>query len=368
MEQKKYYSHVAGLKGIACIFIMLGHYLGLYKYSQQFSPSIPLLDTILNSRISFFLDEGYWLYLFFFLSGYLVSKSQVKTVSDIVMKSLNRFFRLAFPVFFAYLLIYLIYCLFGFYSGQTTNLFQCDWFQKYYSEQYSIIHVLRSPIDVLFLGNSTLNAPYWVLRDMFIASIIVYILKRFYLFLSKKNEALCFSVFVTVTFAAETVSPIIAACLIGMIISIYEDVEGILSKPYFSFWAIIIALSQHIFSGTSILNLFFVFLILCVPKVRLFDRILSSRPVVFLGKISWGIYSFHWPLMCSIGALLIINLHPQTGLINAFSLACISSALITLVVSVIFYYTFERFSSHLSTTIAACLKQITSRLSLLRRN
>lgn len=61
MESKKYYSYITGLKGIACIFIMIGHFLGLYKYSQQFLPSIPLLDTILNSRVSFFWmrDTGY---------------------------------------------------------------------------------------------------------------------------------------------------------------------------------------------------------------------------------------------------------------------------------------------------------------------
>lgn len=366
MESKKYYSYITGLKGIACIFIMIGHFLGIYKYSQQFLPGIPLLDTIFNSRVSFLLNEGYWLYLFFFLSGYLVSKSQVKTVADVVTKSVSRFFRLAFPVLFSYLLIYLIYCLFGFHNGQTASLFRCDWFQSYYAEQYSIMHVLRSPIDVLFYGNPILNGPYWVLRDMLIASILIYILKYFYLLLSKKNEAISYSVLVIATFATETVSPIITACLIGMLISICEDVEGILSKPYFSFWAIIIAMSQYYFTDTFVFNVFFVLLILFIPKVRLFDRILSSKPVVFLGNISWGIYSFHWPLICSIGALLIINLQPQTGLLNAFLLACISVAFITLVISVVFYHTFERLSSYLSTTIAACLKKITSRLSLLR--
>lgn len=365
MESKKYYHYITGLKGIACVFVMIGHYLGVYESSQQFLPGIPVLDTILNSRVSFLLNAGYWLYLFFFLSGYLVSKSQVKTVAGVATKSLHRFFRLAFPVFFAYLVIYLISCLTGFYNLQTAKLFRCDWFQSFYSEQYSIMHVLRSPIDVLIHGDAVLNAPYWVLRDMFITSIAIYILKYGYLTLSKKNKAICYAVYVMVTFATVKVSPVITACLIGMLLFMYEDAEGKFSKVYFLFWASIIAISQSVLYGIFLSNVFFVFLILYAPRVKLLDCVLSSKPVVFLGKISWGIFSFHWPLMCSVGAALIINLQPHMGLVKAYLLACVVSAVITFVVSVIFNVTFERLSSHLSTAIDTGLKQITSRLSSL---
>lgn len=361
MESKKYYHYLTGLKGIACILIMIGHYLGLYKYSEQFVPSVSFLDTILHSRISFILDEGYWLYLFFFISGYLVSKAQVKTIAEVFMKSINRFFRLAFPVFFSYLVIFLIYSLFGFHNAQTANLFQCDWFQIfYYYEQYSIIDVLRSPISVLFFGEVVLNGPYWVLKEMFIASIIIYLVKYFYPILSGKNEAICFSVLIIVTLIMALESPVIAACLIGMLVSLCEDIDGLQSKSYFSFWAIIVAMSQFAFFGTYLFNVFFVFLIIYIPKVDIFNRILSSKPVLFFGKISWGIYSFHWPLICSLGALLIIHLQPQIGLLNAYVLACVLSALITFFVSVGFYFTFEKLSSRLSKTIAAVLKQILS--------
>ena len=66
--------YINGMKGIACLFIMISHFLGIYKYAQEFSPKFPILDIILNSPISFLVNETYWLYLFFVVSGYLVAK------------------------------------------------------------------------------------------------------------------------------------------------------------------------------------------------------------------------------------------------------------------------------------------------------
>lgn len=365
MGSKKYYSYITGLKGLSCVFIMIGHFLGVYSYSQYFMPRISFLDTILNSKIGFFLYEGYWLYLFFFISGYLLSKTQVKTITDVITKSITRFFRLAFPILFSYLVIYLIYRLIGFYNGQTAYLFQCDWFQIFYSDQYSIMDVLRGPIDVLFLRETALNGPFWVLREMLMGSIMIYILKYIYFILSKKNEVISFSVLVIITFAFAIVSPIITGCLVGMLIDICENIEGILDKQYFWFWIIMIALLQYIFNGTYVFNIIWVLAIVCVPKVKCFDAIFSSKPVEFLGKISWGIYSFHWPVICSFGAICIIKLQSQIGLTKSYVIACILSVLITMIVSVVYYFTFERLSSRLYKTIDTYLRRIVSRLSIL---
>ena len=52
--------------------------------------------------------------------------------------------------------------------------FDNGWCQKAYAGDYSLLTVFRSPIDVLILGKSSLNSPYWVLREMFVASLIIY--------------------------------------------------------------------------------------------------------------------------------------------------------------------------------------------------
>lgn len=56
-KRKDYKNHISGLRGAACVLIMLGHFLGLYKYAQQFVPRFRLMDSILASRFSFLLNE-----------------------------------------------------------------------------------------------------------------------------------------------------------------------------------------------------------------------------------------------------------------------------------------------------------------------
>lgn len=357
MQSRKHY--ITGLKGISCIFIMLGHFIGLNKYAEQFLPHIPLLDSILNSRFSFCINEAFWLYLFFYISGYLVAGSRVNSIKDVVLKSISRFFRFAFPVLFSYLAIYLIYILASFHNGQTADLFQCAWFQGYYAERYSLMHVLRSPIDVLIHGNCALNGPYWVLKDMFFASLIIYALKYVYHILSDKHEALGLALLIAVTFAFIPVSNIIFACLLGMLISVYENSAAAEKKQGAAIIGILlVSLLQYIVTENFVFNIFFVILIILTPRVSFLDASLSKKPFGFLGDISWGIYSFHWPLMCSIGAMLIIALQPRTGLTASYIVSCVAVSTATIVISFIFRITFEKLASFLTAKLDSGIKRI----------
>lgn len=36
--QRNYQRYLTGLKGLACLLIMIGHFIGLYRVSQSFTP------------------------------------------------------------------------------------------------------------------------------------------------------------------------------------------------------------------------------------------------------------------------------------------------------------------------------------------
>lgn len=231
-----YYSHLNGLKGLAALLVMLGHYLGLYKYAESFSPSTWLIDAVNFSPFSFVINEGYWLYLFFVVSGYLVAKSRIVTMQDLIVKAGSRFLRLAIPIFFSY--------------------------------------------------------------------------------------------------------------------------GGICKKPCFAFWFLAAAMLPELLPITLKAVLFFAALILLVPRLPLFTRFLSSAPVRFIGKISWGIYSFHWPVICSAGALSLLRLSGVVGLLKAYYLTFPVVAVLTLGLSAAFSCSLERLSARLTKGAGALLRRL----------
>ena len=352
-----YQNHITGLKGAACVLIMLGHFLGLYKYAQQFEPGFPLIDSIRGSCFSFLLNEGYWLYLFFVISGYLIARSEIKSMKDVIFKIINRFFRFAFPILFAYLVIFMIYLLVGFHTEETTPFFRCDWYQNTYLGQYTFTDVLFGPIMVI-LGKPVLNSPYWVLRDMFISSVAIYGLKYgLKKFFAQKRE-LAFSILMTITVASMAVSQIITACLIGMVISLYCDDKEIITTPGFAVWSMIVGMAIYFLPPSVVASVFFASLVIFIPRVECINRLFCSKAFQYLGKISWGIYSFHWPLICSLVALIIVNCSSQFGLSGSYLAACILTGMASIVLSAIFYHTFERLASRLTLLVSKFFQRI----------
>jgi peptidoglycan/LPS O-acetylase OafA/YrhL len=351
MQSQNYKYYITGLKGMACLFIMIGHFLGIYKYAESFVPNIPMIDIIADSYFSFVIDEGWWLFLFFVVSGYLVAKSAVKRKRDIVLKGISRFLRLGFPIIFVYIVIYLIYLICGFHTTDTTSFFQCAWYQSFYTEKgYDITDVLMSPFNVLILGNVALNVPYWVLKMMFLASISIYILKYCYEevnAISEKYESFIFSALVIITIVSIHFSYIFAACLIGMLISLYEEKE-IKTKPYCAFWVMALFVILYILPSIFIAVVFFGSLIIFIPRVKWLNAFFSSKPMLYLGKISWGIYSLHWPIICSVGALTIIKLNSVVGLKTAYLISFFAIVILTIILAIIFYNSFEKLAMYLT--------------------
>ena len=352
MENRQtYYYHLNGLKGISCLLIMIGHYLGLYKYAQAFMPSIDIIDLLNGSKFAFILNERYWLYLFFVVSGYLVSKSKIENLNELITKIVNRFLRLALPILFSYFIIFLIYLVFGVHALETNTIFQNQWYQNDFQFSYSMKEVLFSPVFVLILGKCTMNAPYWCLRMMFVSSIIIYIIKFLFVKTKKKYEAFVFSLLIIIILLSYCyISRVLSACLVGMFVSFYEK-SDINTKSCYAFWFIFVAMAIYVFQGTIKSLLFFASLIVYIPRIKQFNSFFSSKPVQFLGNISWGVYSFHWPIMCSFGALSLLKLTEYIALTKSYYISFIWVVFLTLALSIVFFYFIEPFMTYIKNKI-----------------
>lgn len=204
--------YLDGMKGLACLFILLGHFTGIYKYADNASQIDSWFVRILTKGpFSFFTTESFWLYLFFVISGYLSIISPPKNNRDFFAKCIKRILRLAIPILGTAIFIFIIQNVIGFHNYSVQAIIQNTWLTHLYGNRLTILDILKEPFLVLVLGISKFNSPFWCLRDMLISSFLIYgvclICK------SKKTKTIV--VCVLILLAAITNKIIIMACLCG---------------------------------------------------------------------------------------------------------------------------------------------------------
>lgn len=345
LRKKKDTTYIVGLKGLACFMIMVGHYLSVYQSAESFSVNFRAIDFLYNSPVSFFLGGSFWIYLFFAISGFLLSKENLTTLLDTVIKCVHRFVRLALPVLFSYLLVYFLLLIIGSHNAETVGLFENEWYQHYYQEGYSLMDVIRGPIDVLLFGRANLIAPYWVLRDMFFASLIIYILS----YLKNKlymSDGLYFLIGVVIMAAVSFKKPIITACLAGTLLGFCERRDAsFFRSATFGLGMILAVLFFYRTSKEILSTMFFLSVILFLPQITVLNALFKSGFMKFLGRISWAVYSFHWPLMCSVGAILLLQI---SGIKKAYTLAFLTCVILTVLVSCLYDLSFAKLEKRIA--------------------
>ena len=341
--------YINGLKGLLCFMIMIGHFLGVYKYAESFSDHIWSLDRFLDSFLSFLLDESWWLIAFYVISGYLIYiSSKPNTLMDTIRLSVIRFFRLAVPSFFSCFVIYCIYILIGWHHKETAGIFTNSWLQeRFYQGQYSIWNVLRSPVDLFFTADTTFNNPYWTLRWFLYSAICIYILK--YLCTKINNKNLCLALVLAVGTFSFFKCSIIFMNLLGSFCAYVHDKKRAGEKV--DRYIAILLMAAMIFHNNVSWNImvaaFWVVVFIYISDLKLLSRFLESKVLIFLGKISWGIYSFHWSILFSIGTYLIIIGSNKVGLLYAYIMSFATCVCLTVVLSIIYNKTFGLLSDKL---------------------
>ena len=96
--------------------------------------------------------------------------------------------------------------------------------------------------------------------------------------------------------------------------------------------------------GYSLVNYLFVVLIYCVAREKMFLRFLDWAPIQYLGKISYGLYIYHFPLVYFFPENWFVAQIQKMGISAEFSsvLIIISAFASTVALASISYYALER--------------------------
>lgn len=338
--------YLDGMKGLACLFILLGHFTGIYKYAENASQIDSWFVRILTEGpVSIFTAESFWLYLFFVISGYLLIISPPpRKIRDFLVKCAKRILRLAIPIWGTAIFIFVIQNTIGFYNHSVQAIVQNTWLTHLYGSRLTVLDILKEPFFVLILGTSKFNSPFWCLRDMLISSFLIYGVG--WICKSKKTETI--AVCVLTVLAAITGRSIIMACLCGSCARLLREKAEIQNKknimvlaglllPLVAFWS-----GNPVFTSTA-----FASFLIAVPQVEQMKSIFECKVVKRLGAVSFGIYALHWPIINSIGLRIIVmsTNKMRADMMMIASLLCCS--LITLVLATIFKITVEKLTEGL---------------------
>lgn len=353
MEKKRMH-YIDGYKGLLCLMILIGHFWNIYRLTSGASPlDHRVFDDFNEWGSKWALVATFWLYAFMAISGYLLSFSKIKSTPDLVTKSVSRFLRLFIPILGACLIIFGLSKTVGFYAADTKEFFKNTWYQKYYKQPFVFRDVFEQSWRAMFRGSCSFNAPFWVIKDMLLSSVLIYVCKLVDHTYQKKTHWLPLLLLLCFLLLDNQVA---TACFAGFLIGYYDEQLRVLTEKYLRFvavcaviyfaytWLTKAKVCPAVIDKVTGYTLIHCFLLITLNRFSVLQKVFSAKIFLWIGKISFGIYAFHWPVICSVGSWVLIRgmkqkWHPGVTVGGSF----LSSLAATVVLAIAYHFTVEKF-------------------------
>jgi peptidoglycan/LPS O-acetylase OafA/YrhL len=325
-DQKGYISNLGGLRGLAALSVAIGHSLMTFKvggfynlYKVNCFDGTIGLDASLTVILTHIFSPQSAIVIFFVLSGLVLGLSLDRRTFDIpniLRFYMRRIFRIC-PAFIIAILLIFIYV--KSFLRPHSMYMASEWFNMWYGEQYSFMDLIR---NLLFLDNNLLDVA-WTLR---IEMVVSFLLPIIYLISKRYNFYIIISVLIVLVFLTnqmhdKAVSYWIVAFYVGVLLPRINDIElkrfsGINIQPFivslvflFSYFLlsfknslslqtfIVIHPNRIIFDLKVFIEVSLAALIVYILAYRptsWMTSFFSSRPMQFMGRVSYSFYIYHF--------------------------------------------------------------------------
>lgn len=184
MEDLKKKIYFTGVRGIACVLIVI-HHLIIKLYPATYTGDLNMIQTsggifelgLAQSWIGFLINGNFWVMVFITLSGFGISlglykrKIYIREVPKLVLK---RYLRLMLPILVYSLITYTLFSL-GLnnyekiifdYNHSPYILSSSDFLSK------GIMYTIwQGCVGIVLLGNTAVRGAYWVIQPLFLGGI-----------------------------------------------------------------------------------------------------------------------------------------------------------------------------------------------------
>jgi peptidoglycan/LPS O-acetylase OafA/YrhL len=353
-DQSPRIAYLESIRGLAALQVLLLHFLG--AFAPNLVVSLPGGGTIagyIHLSPLYFLYDGYSaVYIFFALSGYVLTRAFERHLARPSSQILARIVRLGLPAIAATLVAASVMLMFGKPNVPAGELSGSTWFASQWNADLSILSVIRDgTINALFLGYSglpgvafltpwqqpvehSLVAPLWTLSIEFYGSMIVLGLCWF----ARRSRALWWSIMLlgaifTIRSAyicffighllaachhAERPAPVsrllpMSAVMFGVFLCVIAEVwqpqwlRSLCADPsYFLFPGQFAPMQLKTYGALLVL--------VGVIELQVARDFLSRPWLVARSKLSFPLYLIHWPILFGPSAALFLVLNGMVGI------------------------------------------------------
>jgi len=379
--------YLESIRGLAALQVLLLHFLAAFAPNLVYAlpAGAPIAGAIHLSPFYFLYDGYAAVYIFFALSGYVLTRSFERNLAHPSSQVIARIIRLGLPAIAAVLVAAVVMLMFGRPNVAAGELSGSDWFARQWDTSVALIPVIRDGIaNALLLGyrglpgvaylapwqqpvEQSFVAPLWTLSIEFYGSMIVLAL----CWGARRSRALWWTA--ALLGAAFTIRSAYICFFVGHLLASFDRAErpAPASKllPVFSIlFGMFLCVLAEVWQpdwlrslcadSTSLLfpgqlapmqqKTFGAILVL----VGLIDlqaaRDFLSRPwLVARSRLSFPLYLVHWPILFGPSAALFLILNGVVG-IELARLIAIAAGICLAVVASTFFLPVDRYALELS--------------------
>lgn len=358
VKGKHKYSSLDGVRGLAALSVVLLHYVTAfapffigYVVTRRHTPLDRLVAT---TPLQLPFAGNFAVCIFFVLSGFVLSLSFFKHKSNdtLVSSASRRYFRLMIPTIGSVMFAYFVLHLGLLHNHQTATITESsNWLATFWSSPAQIGEALYQGLYGAFMVPyiTTYNIVLWTMHYELFGSFLVFL---FLALFGKLSNRWFFYGILSIFFANDyylgfiagialadvfTNYPQVAAKLndkivwallpVGIVLgswptaSIYPSLYGYLHLPLFT--QLQLAVFGHTIGAAII--------ILAVLKLQLIARFFETKPLQYLGRISFSLYLTHFVIMGSFACILFDRLMPHFGYARSVILTIVPSITVSFV-------------------------------------
>ena len=360
------------LRGLACLAVVFSHialtfYPQLHYYFANTLPDFAVMEWIYNSPFGFFYSGNAAVFVFFVLSGYVLSLSMLKhnmTGEKLQNALAKRYPRLAIPALGSCLVVWAV--LHIPVNGDQVS----GWFRAMVEQDLSLWEVVKYGAFMPFVfGTSKYNPALWTMQIELFGSVVIY----FFCYLQglRLAQLVFFALMMILAdLASQSLTIGVMCFFIGYFTyrSTVKINEGILVLVFL--WGLYLAGYHDDSDSYAYMTRFFkqdmtdychyfggILISVAVLKSRFLDRLLDQAPLVYLGKLSFSIYLLHFAVIYSIGVPLVnVLLQAQWSYGYASALAVIAILVVTFLAAAVYSRYVDDFAIRWSKRFAKWLK------------